>query len=65
MLEAHGNVMTRQKLADAPPGVWLLVPCDAQKSRPLIDGKPVPVFTAAQWARIPAAWLAARIAGSS
>ena len=43
-----------------PPGVWLLVPSDAQESRPLIDGKPVPVFTAAQWARIPAAWLAGR-----
>ena len=43
-----------------PPGVWLLVPSDAQESRPLIDGKPVPVFTAAQWARIPPAWLAGR-----
>ena len=49
---------------DNPPGVWLLVPCDAQESRPLIDGKPVPVFTAAQWARIPAAWLDARSGGS-
>ena len=46
--------------ADGPPGVWLLVPSDAQESRPLIDGRPVPVFTAAQWARIPAAWLAGR-----
>ena len=44
----------------APPGLWLLVPCDAQESRPLIDGQPVPVFTAAQWARIPGSWLAAR-----
>ena len=43
-----------------PPGVWLLVPSDAQESRPMIDGAPVPVFTAAQWARIPPAWLAAR-----
>ena len=43
-----------------PPGVWLLVPSDAQESRPLIDGKPVPVFTAAQWARIPGSWLAGR-----
>ena len=42
------------------PGVWLLVPSDAQESRPMVDGRPVPVFTAAQWARIPAAWLAAR-----
>ena len=45
---------------DGPPGVWLLVPSDAQESRPMVDGSPVPVFTAAQWARIPAAWLAAR-----
>ena len=43
---------------DGPPGVWLLVPSDAQESRPMIDRKPVPVFTAAQWARIPSAWLA-------
>ena len=43
---------------DGPPGVWLLVPSDAQESRPMVDRKPVPVFTAAQWARIPSAWLA-------
>ena len=24
----------------------------------MVRGKPVPVFTAAQWARIPGAWLA-------
>ena len=45
---------------DGPPGVWLLVARDPQESRPMIDGKPVPVFTAAQWTRIPAAWLAGR-----
>ena len=43
-----------------PPGLWLLVPSDAQESRPMVDRAPVPVFTAAQWAPIPAAWLAAR-----
>ena len=26
----------------------------------MMDGKPVPAFTAAQWARIPSAWLAGR-----
>ena len=46
--------------AGGPPGVWLLVPSDAQETRPMIDGQPVPVFTAAQWARIPSAWLATR-----
>ena len=45
---------------DGPPAVWLLVPSDAQQSRPMVDGAPVPVFTAPQWARIPSAWLAAR-----
>ena len=46
--------------AGGPPGVWLLVPRDPQESRPMVDGKPVPVFTAAQWTRIPGAWLAGR-----
>ena len=48
-----------------PPGVWLLVPSDAQESRPLIDGKPVPVFTSAQWARIPGSWFAGRRRGGA
>ena len=40
-----------------PPGVWLLLPSNEQEFRPMIDGKPVPVFTAAQWTSIPPAWL--------
>ena len=31
-----------------------------RRSPALVDGKPVPVFTAAQRARIPSAWLAGR-----
>ena len=46
--------------AGGPPGIWLLVPGDAQEARPVLDGKPVPVFTPGQWARIPRAWLAAQ-----
>ena len=42
-----------------PPGLWLLIPADAQQSKPVLDGKPIPVFTAAQWTRIPDLWLAA------
>ena len=45
---------------NGPPGVWLLVPRDSQESRPMIGGKPVPVFTAAQWASVPTGWLAGR-----
>ena len=43
-----------------PPGLWLLVPGAGQQQRPTLDGQPVPVFTTAQWARIPAEWLAAQ-----
>ena len=40
-----------------PPGLWLLIPSDAQAGQPTLDGKPVPVFTTAQWAAIPSSWL--------
>ncbi len=40
-----------------PPGLWLLVPSDNQQEKPTVDGVPVPVFTRAQWARIPDTWL--------
>ena len=39
---------------------WRSDATDGQESRPMVDGAPVPVFTAAQWACIPSAWLAAR-----
>jgi hypothetical protein len=38
-------------------GLWLLLPADGQVSRPIINGAPVPVISASQWARIPEAWL--------
>jgi hypothetical protein len=41
------------------PGLWILIPSDGQQQKPTLDGKPVPVFTSAQWARIPDLWLAA------
>jgi hypothetical protein len=44
---------------EGPPGLWVLIPGDGQQQRPLLDGQPVPVFTSAQWARIPDLWLAA------
>ena len=43
-----------------PRGVWLLLPSDEREFRPMIDGKPVPVFTPAQWTFIPPAWLRGR-----
>jgi hypothetical protein len=43
--------------ADGLPGLWVLVPGDVQQRKPTIDGKPVPVFTNAQWRRVPVEWL--------
>lgn len=38
-------------------GVLLIVPGDDPSARPIVDGRPVPVITANQWAHIPTAWL--------
>lgn len=38
-------------------GAWLLVASDGQNTRPVIDGVPVPVISASQWAPIPDAWI--------
>lgn len=42
---------------DGLPGVWVLLPADEQKDLPALDGRPVPVLTPGQRARIPRAWL--------
>lgn len=44
-------------------GAWLLVACTEQAQAPLVDGKPVPVVTPGEWARIPEAWVANRHRG--
>lgn len=38
-------------------GAWVLIPCDDQSNRPLLEGKAVPVITSQEWARIPSSWL--------
>lgn len=38
-------------------GAWLLVAADAQAGRPVVDGVPVPILSASQWAPIPDAWI--------
>ncbi|MCP4654973.1 MAG: BREX system serine/threonine kinase PglW [bacterium] len=66
LLARYGQLAFLDELRDTagraggPPGLWLLVPTDAQDEKPTLDGQPVPVFTTAQWARIPEPWLAAR-----
>ena len=42
--------------ADAP-GFIILMPADEQRHMPVLDGKPIPVILASEWARIPGTWL--------
>ena len=66
LLARYGQMTFIDGLRDAagraggPPGVWLLVVDDEQETRPMLDGRPVPVFTPAQWTRIPDGWPAGR-----
>ena len=45
-------------------GAWLLVASDGQNTRPIIDGIPVPIISASQWAPIPDAWIDGVLEGS-
>jgi hypothetical protein len=49
----------REKIGRAGgiPGLWMLIPADAQSPLPLMDGTPVPVIGPAEWARIPETWI--------
>ena len=49
----------REKIGrpDGVPGLWMLIPSDAQTTLPVMDGKAVPVIGPAEWARIPESWL--------
>ena len=38
-------------------GVLLVVPGEDPAARPVVDGRPIPVITANQWAHVPSAWL--------
>lgn len=38
-------------------GLWILLPCDEQNALPTLLRRPLPVASAAQWARIPESWL--------
>ena len=54
LLEKLRDACTQQRHA---PGFLVLVPSDEQRTMPVLDGKPVPVILASEWARIPDAWL--------
>ena len=41
----------------AAPGFLVLVPADQQTNMPVIDGTPLPVVLASQWARLTEVWI--------
>lgn len=45
-------------------GAWLLVTSDGQAGRPVVDGVPVPILSASQWATIPDSWIDGVLEGS-
>jgi serine/threonine protein kinase len=58
-IDLLGELMQSTGRRGGPPGLWILIPSDGQQQKPMLDGQPVPVFTSAQWTRIPELWLAA------
>jgi hypothetical protein len=58
-MELLGDLLQETGRAGGPPGLWVLIPSDGQQQKPTLDGQPVPVFTTAQWARVPDTWLVA------
>jgi hypothetical protein len=63
LLARYDQFPVLEKLRDAcarasdAPGFIILMPSDEQRHMPVLDGKPVPVILASEWARIPEAWL--------
>ena len=56
-LDVLGRLRDRVGKPGTPRGVWMLVPSDEAQEMPVLDGKPVPVITRAEWASIPEPWL--------
>jgi hypothetical protein len=63
LLARYDQLALLEKLRDActqrhnAPGFIVLIAADEQRPLPVLDGKPVPVILASEWARIPDAWL--------
>ena len=63
LLARYEQISLLEKLRDAcaqqldTPGFIVLVAADAQYHLPVLDGHPIPVILASEWARIPEAWL--------
>lgn len=56
-LEVLDHLRNRVGRPGSPRGAWVLVPADDTQLLPVLDGKPIPVITAGEWANIPEPWL--------
>ena len=57
LLERMRDGLTRTRSDEPLEGLILLVPGEDPSARPVVDGRPVPIITANQWAHLPSAWL--------
>jgi hypothetical protein len=64
LLARYDQLALLEKLRDTctqrhnAPGFIVLIAADKQRTLPVLDGKPVPVILASEWARVPDTWLA-------
>jgi serine/threonine protein kinase len=63
LLARYGQLALLEALRQAcergdGPGYVVLVPADARSTMPVVDGVPLPVVLASEWARIPGSWVA-------
>lgn len=64
LLVRHDRLDLLDRLRDrhtrpAAGAAWNLVPADDQSELPVLDGRPIPILSPAQYARVPLAWLEA------
>lgn len=65
LLERLRDTLTRLHTDHPLMGAVVVVPGDDPSARPLVDGHPLPVVTANQWAHLPSAWLVHRPEGDA
>jgi hypothetical protein len=53
------------EIQKSTPGFLILLPADQQTNMPVIDGAPLPVVLASQWARLTYTWISNAHRGSS
>lgn len=64
-LEDFRDLLTRERGDQPLEGLILMVPGDDPSARPVVDGQPIPVITANQWAHLPSAWLQSKLEGEA